>query len=149
MLKAFVLFTVTAAAEIFGCYAVYLWLRLHKPAWWLLPGAVSLVLFAWLLTLHPQVGAGRVYAAVWRRLCRRVAGVAVGRGRTPARPLGCHWITDLSDWDGGNTVRATELRTLQQRPNFSNAASYRRLPDIPTPAFDFLSQFLSKYIRPW
>jgi small multidrug resistance family-3 protein len=63
MLKAFVLFTATAAAEIFGCYAVYLWLRLQRPAWWLLPGALSLALFAWLLTLHPQVGAGRVYAA--------------------------------------------------------------------------------------
>jgi hypothetical protein len=38
MLKAFVLFTLTAVAEIFGCYAVYLWLRLEKPAWWWLPG---------------------------------------------------------------------------------------------------------------
>lgn len=63
MLKAFTLFTLTAAAEIFGCYAVYLWLRLQKPVWWLLPGAAALALFAWLLTLHPQVGAGRVYAA--------------------------------------------------------------------------------------
>lgn len=63
MLKAFVLFALTAVAEILGCYAVYLWLRLHKPAWWLLPGAAALALFAWLLTLHPPVGAGRVYAA--------------------------------------------------------------------------------------
>jgi len=61
--KAFILFIVTAAAEIFGCYAVYLWLRLHRPAWWLLPGALSLAIFAWLLTLHPQTGAGRIYAA--------------------------------------------------------------------------------------
>jgi small multidrug resistance family-3 protein len=63
MSKAFLLFALTAAAEIFGCYAAYLWLRLHRPAWWLIPGALSLALFAWLLTLHPQVGAGRVYAA--------------------------------------------------------------------------------------
>ena len=63
MTKAYLLFTLTAAAEIFGCYAAYLWLRLHHSAWWLLPGALSLALFAWLLTLHPQVGAGRVYAA--------------------------------------------------------------------------------------
>jgi small multidrug resistance family-3 protein len=63
MLKVFVLFTHTAAAEIFGCYAVYSWLRLQRPAWWLLPGALALALFAWLLTLHPQAGAGRVYAA--------------------------------------------------------------------------------------
>lgn len=63
MVRAFGLFCLTAAAEIFGCYAVYLWLRLHRSAGWLLPGAVSLALFAWLLTLHPQAGAGRVYAA--------------------------------------------------------------------------------------
>ncbi|MGP8199635.1 MAG: YnfA family protein [Limisphaerales bacterium] len=63
MTKAFGLFVLTAAAEIFGCYAVYLWWRLSRPAWWLLPGALSLALFAWLLTLHPQAGAGRVYAA--------------------------------------------------------------------------------------
>lgn len=63
MFKAFILFAVTAAAEIFGCYAVYLWARLHRTAWWLFPAAASLAMFAWLLTLHPQTGAGRVYAA--------------------------------------------------------------------------------------
>jgi small multidrug resistance family-3 protein len=63
MMRAFILFALTAMAEIVGCYAVYLWLRLHRPAWWLLPGALALALFAWLLTLHPQSGAGRVYAA--------------------------------------------------------------------------------------
>ena len=56
------LFIVTAAAEIFGCYSVYLWLNLKRSPLWLLPGAVSLALFAWLLTLHPSV-AGRTYAA--------------------------------------------------------------------------------------
>ncbi len=63
MLKALLLFTATAAAEIFGCYAVYAWLKLGRTAWWLAPGAVALALFAWLLTLHPPVGAGRIYAA--------------------------------------------------------------------------------------
>lgn len=63
MSKAFALFAVTALAEIFGCYAAYMWLRLHRSAWWLLPGAGSLAIFAWLLTLHPAVGAGRTYAA--------------------------------------------------------------------------------------
>ena len=63
MIKALFLFILTAAAEIFGCYSAYLWLRLQKPVWWLLPGAISLALFAWLLTLHPQSSAGRVYAA--------------------------------------------------------------------------------------
>lgn len=61
-LKTIFLFLITAIAEIVGCYLPYLWLREGKSAWLLLPGAVSLMLFAWLLSLHPTA-AGRVYAA--------------------------------------------------------------------------------------
>ena len=61
-LKTFALFFVTAIAEIVGCYLPYLWLKQDKSAWLLGPAALSLVLFAWLLTLHPTA-AGRVYAA--------------------------------------------------------------------------------------
>ena len=43
-------------------YLPYLWLKKNGSAWLLLPAAVSLALFAWLLTLHPAT-AGRVYAA--------------------------------------------------------------------------------------
>ncbi|MGH8224407.1 MAG: YnfA family protein, partial [Woeseiaceae bacterium] len=60
--KAVALFGVTAAAEIGGCYLVYLWLRTGKSAWLLVPAAASLALFAFLLTLHPAA-AGRTYAA--------------------------------------------------------------------------------------
>lgn len=60
--KTFLLFVVTALAEIIGCYLPYLWLKKGGPAWLLIPAALSLGLFAWLLTLHPQA-AGRVYAA--------------------------------------------------------------------------------------
>lgn len=56
------LFVVTAVAEIVGCYLPYLWLKDGRSAWWLVPGALSLALFAWLLTLHPTA-AGRTYAA--------------------------------------------------------------------------------------
>lgn len=56
------LFMITAAAEIIGCYLVYLWLNQGKSGWLLMPSAISLGLFAWLLTLHPTA-AGRVYAA--------------------------------------------------------------------------------------
>ena len=56
------LFGITALAEILGCYLPYLWLKKDGSVWLLLPAAVSLALFAWLLTLHPQV-AGRTYAA--------------------------------------------------------------------------------------
>lgn len=56
------LFVVTALAEIIGCYLPWLYMKKHGPAWLLLPAAVSLALFAWLLTLHP-FAAGRTYAA--------------------------------------------------------------------------------------
>ena len=63
LLRTLLLFVLTACAEIFGCYAAWLWLRKHDSAFWLIPGALSLALFAWLLTLHPSDDAGRVYAA--------------------------------------------------------------------------------------
>lgn len=56
------LFAVTAVAEILGCYLPMLWLQHKVSAWVLLPAAASLVVFVWLLTLHPAA-AGRVYAA--------------------------------------------------------------------------------------
>lgn len=62
LLKTSALFVGTAIAEIIGCYLPYLWLKKNGSAWLLLPAALSLALFAWLLTLHPTA-AGRVYAA--------------------------------------------------------------------------------------
>jgi small multidrug resistance family-3 protein len=61
-LKTLLLFVATAFAEIVGCYLPWLWLRQSASPWVLAPAALSLALFAWLLTLHPQA-AGRVYAA--------------------------------------------------------------------------------------
>jgi len=60
--KTIGLFFITAVAEILGCYLPYLWLKEGKSVWLLLPAALSLALFAWLLSLHPTA-AGRVYAA--------------------------------------------------------------------------------------
>lgn len=60
--KAGGLFLLTAVAEIVGCYLPYLWLKQDKSVWLLLPAAVSLIVFVWLLTLHPSA-AGRTYAA--------------------------------------------------------------------------------------
>ena len=62
MFKTLCLFALTAVAEIAGCYLPYLWLTEGKSAWLLLPAAISLAVFAWLLTLHPTA-AGRTYAA--------------------------------------------------------------------------------------
>ncbi len=60
--KTLGIFVLTALAEIVGCYLPYLWLRKGQSPWLLVPTAISLSLFAWLLTLHPTA-AGRVYAA--------------------------------------------------------------------------------------
>lgn len=60
--KTLGLFIITAIAEIVGCYLPYLWLKKDGSPWLLVPGAIGLALFAWLLTLQPA-DAGRVYAA--------------------------------------------------------------------------------------
>ncbi len=62
LIKTLGLFVLTAIAEIVGCYLPYYWLRKDGPIWLLVPAVVSLALFAWLLTLHPDA-SGRVYAA--------------------------------------------------------------------------------------
>jgi len=62
IIKTLGLFILTALAEIIGCYLPYLFLKEDKSVWLLLLAAVSLGVFAWLLTLHPHA-AGRVYAA--------------------------------------------------------------------------------------
>ena len=77
LLRISILFAVTALAEIVGCYLPWLVLRQGKSLLLLVPAAISLGLFAWLLTLHP-VASGRTYAAyggvyitvalVWLRL---------------------------------------------------------------------------------
>ena len=62
LLRLSLLFAVTALAEIVGCYLPWLVLRQGKSLVLLLPAALSLALFVWLLTLHPTA-AGRTYAA--------------------------------------------------------------------------------------
>jgi len=62
LLKTMLLFFITALAEIIGCFLPWLWLKKGASMWLLLPAALSLVLFVWLLTLHPAA-SGRVYAA--------------------------------------------------------------------------------------
>ncbi|WP_429106236.1 YnfA family protein [Aeromonas allosaccharophila] len=61
-LKTIALFLITAFFEILGCYLPYLWLAQGRSIWLLIPAGLSLMLFAWLLSLHPTA-AGRVYAA--------------------------------------------------------------------------------------
>jgi len=52
-----------AVAEIAGCFAFWAWAREGKSALWLVPGGLSLVLFAFLLTRIDVAFAGRAFAA--------------------------------------------------------------------------------------
>ena len=57
------IYIAAALAGIGGCFAFWAWLRLEKSIWWIVPGAASLLLFAYLLTLAPSDAAGRAFAA--------------------------------------------------------------------------------------
>jgi small multidrug resistance family-3 protein len=61
-LRLFLLFALTAVAEIVGCYLVWRVVKQGANAWYLLAAALSLALFAYWLTLHPSA-TGRIYAA--------------------------------------------------------------------------------------
>ncbi len=56
-----VIYTLAALAEIVGCFSFWAWLRLDKPLWVIIPGIISLLVFAWLLTLTDAEYAGRAY----------------------------------------------------------------------------------------
>lgn len=62
-MQTFGLYLAAALAEIVGCFSFWAWLRLGKSAWWLAPGVLSLIAFAYLLTLIDSPAAGRAYAA--------------------------------------------------------------------------------------
>ncbi len=49
--------------EIAGCFAFWAWFRMDRSAWWLLPGVLALVLFAYLLARIEADAAGRAFAA--------------------------------------------------------------------------------------
>lgn len=49
--------------RVADCFAFWSVLRLGRSAWWLAPGVLSLVVFAYLLTLVEAAAAGRAFAA--------------------------------------------------------------------------------------
>lgn len=51
-----------ALAEIAGCFSFWAWFKLGKSIIWILPGTISLMMFALLLTLVESEFAGRAYA---------------------------------------------------------------------------------------
>jgi len=58
-----VVYAGAAIAEIAGCFAFWAWLRLDKSSLWVVPGTLSLIVFALLLTRIDSAFAGRTYAA--------------------------------------------------------------------------------------
>jgi len=98
-------FFATAIAEIVGCYLPYLWLKGRAPVWVLVPAALSLAVFVWLLTLDPTA-AGRVYAAY--------GGVYV------ATAVAWLWIVDgvrPSAWDAvGSLVALSGMAIIMFAP---------------------------------
>ncbi len=56
-------YVLAAFAEIGGCFAFWAWLRMNGSAFWLVPGMMSLALFAFALTRIDVAFAGRAYAA--------------------------------------------------------------------------------------
>ena len=62
-MTSFAFYTIAAVAEIIGCFTFWAWLRLDKSVYWILPGIVSLIVFAVLLTRINSMFAGRTFAA--------------------------------------------------------------------------------------
>jgi small multidrug resistance family-3 protein len=57
------IYLAAALAEIGGCFAFWAVVRSGRSALWLVPGCVSLLAFAGLLTLIETPAAGRAFAA--------------------------------------------------------------------------------------
>ena len=80
------IFAAAAATEIGGSYAFWAWLKLERSAFVIIPGLLSLGIFAFLFTRIESVFAGRTFAAyggvyivaslIWLRLVE---------GKTPDR----------------------------------------------------------------
>jgi len=62
-MQTFFFFLIAALGEISGCFAFWAWLRLDKSIFWLIPGVLALIIFAFALTKVDASNAGRIYAA--------------------------------------------------------------------------------------
>jgi len=62
-MKTLLLYVAAAVAEIGGCYAFWMWLKLSRSPAWAALGVAALIAFAWLLTRIDMSFAGRAYAA--------------------------------------------------------------------------------------
>ncbi|MDE2271792.1 MAG: YnfA family protein [Xanthomonadaceae bacterium] len=62
-MKTAIVYVAAAFFEIAGCFSFWGWLRDRRSAWWIAPGIISLLCFAWLLTRIDTAAAGHAYAA--------------------------------------------------------------------------------------
>ncbi len=62
-MNAIWIYPLAALAEIAGCFAFWAWMRMDRTPLWLVPGILSLSLFAYLLARTEVDAAGRVFAA--------------------------------------------------------------------------------------
>lgn len=85
-MKAALVYPLAALAEIAGCFAFWAWLKLDRSPLWLVPGVLSLIAFAWLLTFVPAGAAGRAFAAYGGvYICASLAWMALVERTTPDR----------------------------------------------------------------
>jgi small multidrug resistance family-3 protein len=61
--NAAIVYPLAVLAEIAGCFAIWMWWRTGASPLWILPGVLSLVVFAWLLAPVQTPAAGRSFAA--------------------------------------------------------------------------------------
>lgn len=61
-MKDILIYILAAFFEIFGCFAFWNYFKLNKSIYWLIPGIISLLIFAFLLTKVQTEFAGRTYA---------------------------------------------------------------------------------------
>ena len=61
-MKTLFAFIGSSITEIAGCFAFWAWIKLDKSPLWLLPGSLSLLAFAYLLTYVESDHAGRAFA---------------------------------------------------------------------------------------
>lgn len=104
--RAIFAFVGAAILEIAGCYAAWMWLRLGRSPLWLVPGTISLVLFALALAQVEAAFAGRAYAAY--------GGIYIIAALAWARVVE-HRTLDLADFFGGFLCLAGALVILLGR----------------------------------
>jgi len=80
----FLAFVGAALSEIAGCFSFWVWLKLSKSILWLIPGTISLWIFAYLLTFVESEYAGRAYAAYGAvYICSSILWMWIVEGNRP------------------------------------------------------------------